>query len=184
MLFRDQFGYFHDVPDERFGGWASPGFGEVVYDGLGNPLGFPALAALLPLAAKILPIASSLLPMLAPSGSPSSPPSPAAPSPPPPPVPPFPLSPSLSPPQIIVVREPAPERSLFSPTLPAVQARPPVVFRRRGARRRRRPVRVKIERLREQVSVPPPALPPLPLATEASGGVNGWYPGEHFGNYY
>ena len=75
MLFRDQFGYFHDVPDERVG-WVSPGFGEVVYDGLGNPLGFPLLS-LLPLAAQILPS------LLGPSGSPSSPPAPAAPPPPP-----------------------------------------------------------------------------------------------------
>lgn len=208
MLIRDQFGYFHDIPDERFGGWASPGLGEVVYDRLGNPLGLPFLAALAPLAAKILPMVSSLLPMLAPSDHPSPPPSPAAA---PPPVPPFPLSPSVSPPQIIVIREPAPERPLFLPsTLPPVQARPQVVFRRRGARRRRTPVRVRLERLREQVSLPPPALPRflplateanggvreevslpppavppfLPLATEANGGVNGWYPAEHFGSYY
>ena len=129
MLIQDQFGYFFDVPDERFGGWVNPGFGEVVYDGLGNPLGFPLLS-LLPLAAQILP---SLLPGLAPSGSPSSPPAPAAPSPPPPFLP----SPSMAPPQVIVIREPAYEEPLQPPPpAPAVQGRIRVAFRRRGGRRR------------------------------------------------
>ena len=37
----------------------------------------------------------------------------------------------------------------------------------------------------EQVSVPPSALPePVPMATEASGGMNGWYSGPYFGGYY
>lgn len=181
MLFRDQFGYFHDVPDERFGGWVNPGFGEVLYDGLGNPLGFPLLS-LLPLAAQILPS------LLGPSGSPSSPPAPAAPPPPPvassspPPVQLFAPSPSMSPPQIIVVREPAPERGAF---LPPPQIAPRVLFRRRGARRRRTPMRARVERFTEQVSVPPSALPePVSMATEASGEMNGWYSGPYFGGYY
>lgn len=180
MLFRDQFGYFHDVPDERVG-WVSPGFGEVVYDNLGNPLGFPLLS-LLPLAAQILPS------LLGPSGSPSSPPAPAAPPPPPvassspPPVQLFAPSPSMSPPQIIVVREPAPERGAF---LPPPQIAPRVLFRRRGARRRRTPIRARVERFTEQVSVPPSALPePVSMATEASGEMNGWYSGPYFGGYY
>ena len=180
MLFRDQFGYFHDVPDERVG-WVSPGFGEVLYDGLGNPLGFPLLS-LLPLAAQILPS------LLGPSGSPSSPPAPAAPPPPPvassspPPVQLFAPSPSMSPPQIIVVREPAPERGAF---LPPPQIAPRVLFRRRGARRRRTPIRARVERFTEQVSVPPSALPePVSMATEASGEMNGWYSGPYFGGYY
>jgi len=180
MLFRDQFGYFHDVPDERVG-WVSPGFGEVVYNGLGNPLGFPLLS-LLPLAAQILPS------LLGPSGSPSSPPAPAAPPPPPvassspPPVQLFAPSPSMSPPQIIVVREPAPERGAF---LPPPQIAPRVLFRRRGARRRRTPIRARVERFTEQVSVPPSALPePVSIATEASGEMNGWYSGPYFGGYY
>jgi len=180
MLFRDQFGYFHDVPDERVA-WVSPGFGEVLYDGLGNPLGFPLLS-LLPLAAQILPS------LLGPSGSPSSPPAPAAPPPPPvassspPPVQLFAPSPSMSPPQIIVVREPAPERGAF---LPPPQIAPRVLFRRRGARRRRTPIRARVERFTEQVSVPPSALPePVSMATEASGEMNGWYSGPYFGGYY
>lgn len=180
MLFRDQFGYFHDVPDERVG-WVSPGFGEVLYDGLGNPLGFPLLS-LLPLAAQILPS------LLGPSGSPSSPPAPAAPPPPPvassspPPVQLFAPSPSMSPPQIIVVREPAPGRGAF---LPPPQIAPRVLFRRRGARRRRTPIRARVERFTEQVSVPPSALPePVSMATEASGEMNGWYSGPYFGGYY
>jgi hypothetical protein len=180
MLFRDQFGYFHDVPDERVG-WVSPGFGEVLYDGLGNPLGFPLLS-LLPLAAQILPS------LLGPSGSPSSPPAPAAPPPPPvassspPPVQLFAPSPSMSPPQIIVVREPAPGGGAF---LPPPQIAPRVLFRRRGARRRRTPIRARVERFTEQVSVPPSALPePVSMATEASGEMNGWYSGPYFGGYY
>jgi len=180
MLFRDQFGYFHDVTDERVG-WGSPGFGEVLYDGLGNPLGFPLLS-LLPLAAQILPS------LLGPSGSPSSPPAPAAPPPPPvassppPPVQLFAPSPSMSPPQIIVLREPAPGRGAF---LPQPQIAPRVLFRRRGARRRRTPIRARVERFTEQVSVPPSALPePVSMATEASGEMNGWYSGPYFGGYY
>jgi len=180
MLFRDQFGYFHDVPDERVG-WVSPGFGEVLHDGLGNPLGFPLLS-LLPLAAQILPS------LLGPSGSPSSPPAPAAPPPPPvassspPPVQLFAPSPSMSPPQIIVVREPAPGGGAF---LPPPQIAPRVLFRRRGARRRRTPIRARVERFTEQVSVPPSALPePVSMATEASGEMNGWYSGPYFGGYY
>jgi hypothetical protein len=180
MLFRDQFGYFHDVPDERVG-WVSPGFGEVLYDRLGNPLGFPLLS-LLPLAAQILPS------LLGPSGSPSSPPAPAAPPPPPvassspPPVQLFAPSPSMSPPQIIVVREPAPGGGAF---LPPPQIAPRVLFRRRGARRRRTPIRARVERFTEQVSVPPSALPePVSMATEASGEMNGWYSGPYFGGYY
>jgi hypothetical protein len=74
MLIRDRFGYFYDVPDERFRGWVAPGLGEIAYDGFGNPLGFPALAALLPLAAKFLPMAASLLPGLTSSAPPPAPP--------------------------------------------------------------------------------------------------------------
>ena len=183
MLFRDQFGYFHDVPNERVG-WVSPGFGEVVHDGFGNPLGFPLLS-LLPLAAQILPS------LLGPAGSPSSPPAPAAP--PPPPVassPPSPVqlfapSPSMSPPQVIVIREPTPERAAFLQPLQPAQIAPRVLLHRRGARRRRTPIRARVERFTEQVSVPPSALPePVSMATEASGEMNGWYSGPYFGGYY
>ena len=182
MLFRDQFGYFHDVPDERVG-WVSPGFGEVFYDGLGNPLGFPLLS-LLPLAAQILP---SLLPALAPSGAPSSAPAPAAPLPPPAVVPPVSVAPVVSPPppQVIVIREPAPGSAGLSPSLPPAQMAPRILFRRRGARRRRTPIRATRERFTEQVSVPPSALPePVSVAIPASEGINGWYSGPYFGGYF
>src|SRR5438876_11765221 len=116
MLIQDQFGYFHNVPDERFGGRMSPGFGEMVYDGLGNPLGFPLLS-LLPLAAQILPS------LLAPSGSPSSHPAPAAPLPLPAVVPPVSVAPVVSPPppQVIVIRESAPGSAGPLPSLPPAQ---------------------------------------------------------------
>jgi len=88
----------------------------------------------------------------------------------------------MSPPQIIVMREPAPGRGVF---LPPPQIAPRVLFRRRGARRRRTPIRARVERFTEQVSVPPSALPePVSMATEASGGMNGWYSGPYFGGYY
>ncbi len=125
MLIRDQFGYFHEIPDARFGGWGDHGLGGVVYDGLGNPVGaFPFLAALAPLAAKILPMVSSILPGLAPASSSAPPPSPA-PSEPPPPIPPpvalpYPPPPSALPsqPQMVVIREPSPAVT----ALPAVSA--------------------------------------------------------------
>lgn len=187
MLIQDQFGYFHNVPDERFGGWVSPGFGEV-YDRLGNPLGFPALAALLPFAAKLLPMAANLLPMLAPSGP--SAPSPSAPPPgagitPASPVAPFQTTPSMAPPQVIVIREPTSDGPMLSPSeLPAAPPGRQVIFRRRRTRRHRAPVRVRFEQTREQVSLPPRALPLLPLATESSGEVSGCYPAPHFGSHY
>ena len=177
MLIRDRFGYFYDVPDERFSGWVAPGLGEIAYDGFGNPLGFPALAALLPLAAKFLPMAASLLPGLTSSAPPpAQPPAPVrAPAAPP-------VAPVIAPPQVIVIREPAPAMPAGPQgIMRSVQALPRVrLHRRRG---RRRPVRVKVERLTEQVTVPPPAAlpPPQTTATEASGGMNGWYPAPHFG---
>ena len=197
MLIRDQFGYFHEIPDARFGRWGDHGLGGVVYDGLGNPVGaFPFLAALAPLAAKILPMVSSILPGLAPA-SPSAPPPSPAPSEPPPPAPippplalPYPPPPSALPsqPQMVVIREPSAAVSPFPPSSPPFgPGRPLLVLRRRGRRRRRTPVRLKVERVTEQVSVPPRALPPPPLpplATESNGGVNGWYPVGQFGSYF
>ena len=68
MLVQDTLtGYFHEVPDSQVYGpqyaeYPEP-MGEVVYDGLGNPVGLSFLA---PLAAKILPaIASRVLPAAA-----------------------------------------------------------------------------------------------------------------------
>jgi hypothetical protein len=190
MLIRDRFGYLRDIPEQRFGRWSNSGLGEVVYDGLGNPVGaFPFLAALAPLAAKILPMAANLLPMLAPS-RPSSPPPASPPAPallPPSSYEPIRSAATPAPPQIIVVREPPSPGAPFPPpsSLGPGQMRPLVVFRRRGLRRRRPRVRVKVERTTEQVSLPPPpALSPPPVASESSGGVNGWYPSARFGGYF
>jgi hypothetical protein len=71
------------------------------------------------------------------------------------------------------------------PSLTPAQMAPRVLFRRRGARRRRAPIRARRERFIEQMSVPPSALPePVPIATEASGEMNGLHFGQYFGGYY
>jgi hypothetical protein len=58
MLIRDQLGYWRNVPDTTL-----YGVQHVGYDGLGNPVGCPLLAALAPLASSVLPaIGSALLP--------------------------------------------------------------------------------------------------------------------------
>ncbi len=74
MLIQDMLtGYVHEVPDHRYGGFSGygepvvwqpvqPQYGQVVYDGFGNPVGLPILAALAPLAAKA---AGALVPMIA-----------------------------------------------------------------------------------------------------------------------
>src|SRR5262249_21782802 len=93
MLVQDMLtGYVHEVPDQSYGGnlagygfpYGSPWrqspqqYGHVVYDGFGNPLGLPILAALAPLAAKVLPaIATNVLPMVS-SLLPGAAPPPAA----------------------------------------------------------------------------------------------------------
>jgi hypothetical protein len=59
-----------------------------------------------------------------------------------------------------------------------------VIVRRRRLRRRRPATRVKVERVTEQVSVPPSSIAPTPAASESSGGVNGWYPSARFGGYF
>jgi hypothetical protein len=78
MLVRDPYsGYLHEVP--AYGGYSDYGYaeppleegpdlseydmGEVVYDGLGNPVGL--LPALLPLIASALPAISSAIPKIA-----------------------------------------------------------------------------------------------------------------------
>jgi len=89
MLIQDALtGYLHEIPDHHYGSYLgeygqlyepqwgeypqgygySPqyGAGQVVYDGLGNPVGmFPLLTALAPLAAKVLPkLAQRFLPAI------------------------------------------------------------------------------------------------------------------------
>src|SRR5215475_11298048 len=89
MLIQDALtGYLHEIPDHQYGSYLgeygqlyepqwgeypqgygySPqyGAGQVVYDGLGNPVGmFPLLTALAPLAAKVLPkLAQRFLPAI------------------------------------------------------------------------------------------------------------------------
>jgi hypothetical protein len=78
MLVRDPYsGYLHEVP--TYGGYSGYGYaeppleeapdlseyemGQVVYDGLGNPVGL--LPALLPLIASALPAISSAIPKIA-----------------------------------------------------------------------------------------------------------------------
>ena len=174
MITRDQFGYLHDVPNRQFVGADESPFGEVVYDGFGNPLGaFPALAALLP---SLLPMITSILPGLIPR--PSAPPSPppSAP-PPPPPFAPEPVAPALQ--KVVVIREPGPAAPAPLPYAPPVPATAPMkIFRRRRVRRRRAPVRARVERrVTAQLTVPPlpgSAEPLPPPATESSGGLGGY----------
>jgi|SRR5882724_12029626 len=56
MLVRDRLGYIHNVPDR-----AAYGSQEVVYDGLGNPVG---LAFLAPLLSALGPALTSALPSI------------------------------------------------------------------------------------------------------------------------
>lgn len=205
MRFYDRFGYTHEVPDQQSIGRAHPlDQAQVVYNGFGDPVGFAFLAPFLPLIAKaagaLLPTVTSLLtssprPAAAPAPSPSPRPDPLQQSLPPPG--PLPSAPA-PPPQFIVVREPAPAM-LPSMPLPA-QMVPSAVLRPRRVRlrRRRAPVRLRVERVTEQMSVPPPATvqlrptsmtaepspaaPPSP-ATESSGEMSGWYP-VRFGSYF
>src|SRR5437867_2681191 len=70
MLVQDTLtGYFHEVPDGQlyetgYGEYPDQiGEGQVVYDGLGNPVGFlPFIPAIASLAARALPAVASALP--------------------------------------------------------------------------------------------------------------------------
>jgi hypothetical protein len=171
MIIRDQFGYLHDVPNRQFVGADESPFGEVVYDGFGDPLGaFPVLAALLP---SLLPMITSILPGLIPR--PSAPPSPP-PSAPAPPFAPEPVAPALQ--KVVVIREPGPAAPIPLPYAPPGPGTPLMIRRRRVRRRRRAPVRARVERrVTEQLTVPPlpgSAEPLPPPATESSGGLSGY----------
>jgi hypothetical protein len=200
MRIYDRFGYTHEVPDRPSVGVGHPfDQPQVLYDGFGDPVGFAFLAPFLPLIAKaagaLLPTVTSLL---------TSSPRPAAAAPPPPSTGPVPSPQALPPPsaaapppQIIVIREPATAISPSSMPFPA-QIAPTAVLRPRRLRRRRAPVRVRLERVTEQMTVPPPATvrlrptsmsaepppmtPPSP-ASESGGEMSGWYPVQ-FGSYF
>src|SRR6476646_8503472 len=104
MIVQDSLtGALHQVPDQfaGYGGYAD--YGDVVYDGYGNPLGFPPLAALLPLAMKAAPMAAKWLQRLKSHRRPAHPP---------PPVhrPPVAVAPAPPPPRVVVIRRRPPAR--------------------------------------------------------------------------
>jgi hypothetical protein len=66
MLYEDPLtGALHEIPDSQVSGWGFAedpyGMGEVVYDGLGNPLGWSFRRAFGKLVAKAAPFATSML---------------------------------------------------------------------------------------------------------------------------
>lgn len=66
MLYEDPVtGALHEIPDSQVSGWGFAedpyGMGEVVYDGLGNPLGFSFRKAFGTLVKKAAPFATSML---------------------------------------------------------------------------------------------------------------------------
>lgn len=171
MIFRDQFGHLRAIPDrEVYGGYgAPPGFGEaqVVYDGFGNPLGaFPFLAALAPFAAKLLPAVTKILPGIL---SPPTQPQPVA----PPPASPMPPPAATAPePLPTITQVPMPTPLLppsFAPSPMPRGGQQPIFIRRRRRLRRRVPMRVRVERMREEVRMPPPTRGPIaPASADAS----------------
>jgi hypothetical protein len=200
MRVYDRFGYAHEIPGPqpigRAHAYDQP---QVVYDGFGDPVGFAFLAPFLPLIAKaagaILPtVASFLTSSTRAAVAPPSPPTPQ-----PVPVPqtiPVPLPPSTAAPspQILVIREPAP--AMVPSMLPPGQITPTTILRTRRLHRRR-PVRLRVERVTEQVSVPPSSLvhprpssmtaEPLPAepastVSQSRSEMSGWYPAQ-FGRY-
>jgi hypothetical protein len=184
MIYRNRFGYLTHIPDGRFADRLGD-YGEVIYDGFGNSLGLPFIAALAPLAAKLIPAAAAIVPgLISKRRAAAPPPPPLQATPPvsfPPPTPPPPVAPT-----IIQVPVPIP---MMPPPIPAPRAQR-LVFLARRRRRRRVPVRLQ---LREEVTAPPAATvrvqtplvsvsPPAPMsaslpgpsvATESSGGMRG-----------
>lgn len=66
MLYEDPVtGALHEIPDSQVSGWGFAedpyGMGEVVYDGLGNPLGFSFRRAFRRLVKRAMPLATSML---------------------------------------------------------------------------------------------------------------------------
>src|SRR5215510_12394689 len=205
MLIQDSLtGRLHEVPDQLYRSYLgecgrvygqqypqgyghSPHYvqGQVVYDGLGNPVGIaPLLAMLAPLAAKVLPvIADKVLPMVSKilpeisnilpgaEQAPTQQPQPPPPQQPQPPtaMPPAPAQPMMATPAMAPFRPmpvPYPMMAMMAP---------------RGVRGRRhrghRPIR-------RRIAVPPPPPPPPPpevmepvreaVNAEPPGAVQGW----------
>src|SRR5262249_50475402 len=179
------YGHYGKQYPQGYGHSPHYGAGQVVYDGLGNPVGIaPLLAMLAPLAAKVLPaIATKVLPAVTkvlpaitnflPGAAPAAMPQPPTAMPPmpdqqftPSPVAPFPAS------------MPAPITPLPPMAVPhpmTAMMAPRVMMRRR---RRFRPIR-------RRIAVPPPSrvVPPPPevmeqvreaRSVEPSGAVQGW----------
>jgi len=191
QLYRSHMGEYGQPYEQRYpqghGYSLQYGMGQVVYDGLGNPVGlFPLLAKLAPIAAKALPaIAAKALPAITkvfPSITRALPmvsnffpgvaPSPAAMMQPPTAMPPMPF------------QTPAPPVMAMPGTAPTAVPYPmmtmmaPRVLRR--WRRARRPIR-------RQIAVPPPTGIGGPVGGAGSDGppntVQGWGYYERFNGY-
>jgi hypothetical protein len=220
MLIQDSLtGYLHDVPDHLYGSYyggygqpygpqygeypqgygysPQPVAGQVVYDGLGNPVGMlPLLTALAPLAAKVLPkIVDKVLPGIAqkspligqllpaisslfsgmPPGLAQAEMDPQAA---------VMVDPQVAPPGAAVTAlppAPAQPAALPAPTLMPMQVAPQAMMvqtmMRAPRRRRGRHLRV----IRRLIPVPAPQAQPLVAApireagnAEPPGGVQGW----------
>jgi len=204
MRVYDRFGYAHEVLGRQPIGRTHPfDQTQVVYNGFGDPVGFAFLAPFLPLIAKaagaLLPTVAGLLTSSSTPKPASAPPPRPAPVPPPQPMaPPGPMPSGAAPsPQFVVIREPAvaiPPSSISSSS----QIAPTVILRPRRLRRRRAPVRLRVDRVTEQMSVPPQTavqlrptsmtaepspVEPVSPAGESRVEVSGWYP-VRLGRYF
>jgi len=215
MLIQDSLtGRLHEVPDQLYRSYLgecgrvygqqypqgyghSPHYvqGQVVYDGLGNPVGIaPLLAMLAPLAAKVLPvIADKVLPVVSkilPAISNILPGAEQAPTPQPQPptaMSPAPAPPTMEPPVPMPIQTPAqpvmatPAMAPFRPMpvpYPPMPVPYPMMAPRgiRGRRHRgRRPVRRRIA-VPSQPPPPPVVMEPVreAVSAEPSGAVQGW----------
>ncbi len=79
MLFQDRLtGYLHEIPDYPYASYTAPqqyGLSEVVYDGLGNPVGIaPLIAALPTIISAAAPLISDIIGGLTKKAPPAAPP--------------------------------------------------------------------------------------------------------------
>jgi hypothetical protein len=112
----------------------------------------------------LLPAVTKILPGIL---SPPTEPQPVAPPPPPPSPMPPPAATAPEPPPTIT-QVPMPTPLLPPPFAPSPMPRggqQPIFIRRRRRPRRRVPMRVRVERMREEVSMPPPARRPIAPAS-------------------